>query len=352
MSVGISVFPAHGRDPDRLIRSADRAMYHAKYGGRGVVVYSTELERIAAPGACLRDELRDAFATGQFCLLYQPQVSVSTGAVVGAEALVRWMHPQMGLIGPSRLLPLVAEMGRMAELGEWVLREACGEAARWQRAGLGPLTMSVNISPEQVCDPELPALVRDVLEETGLEPRSLVLEIPENGFYESLEATIPVLKETKRLGVRVAVDDFGTGNSSFVWLKYLPVDILKLDQTFVRGLPWNEVDLAIVESLMLLAENLHLEVVAEGVEQERELELLKALRCETVQGYLMGMPMPGTQLAALLASAPKALLAGATEGAGGSGGLTRRDRRLSRRQHAPEAWRPTSSTRSKARSPA
>lgn len=306
VSIGISVFPTHGHDADRLIRSADRAMYHAKYGGQGVVVYSPDLERVAAPGAHLRDELREAMDGNQFCLYYQPQMNVRTGAIVGAEALVRWQHPQMGQIGPARLLPLIAEMGRMEELGRWVLRTACAEAARWQPAGIGPVSIAVNLSPEQVCDRHLPGLVTDVLSETGLDPAALVLEIPETGFYESLEATIPVLKATKRLGVRVAVDDFGTGNSSFVWLKYLPVDILKLDQCFVRGLPWNRVDIAIVESLMLLAENLGLEVVAEGVELERELELLKELRCETVQGYLLGMPMPGQQLFELLRQGHKA----------------------------------------------
>jgi diguanylate cyclase (GGDEF)-like protein/PAS domain S-box-containing protein len=307
LSIGVTLYPQDGEDPDTLLRGADAAMYAAKAGGGGAarrfmpgmhVSTSERRERV--------ERLREAIERREFVLHYQPQVDLGSGAIIGAEALVRWQDPEAGMVPPMRFIPLAEESGLILPLGEWVLGSACAEAAAWAGAGRADVRVAVNLSARQFEQRDLPNLVGRTLKESGLPPARLELEITESTAMRDPDATVRTLLRLRELGVRIAVDDFGTGYSSLVYLKRFPVDTLKIGQAFVRDLAERTVDTAIVAAIIGLAEVLRLElVVAEGVETQSQLDVLKSIKCRVVQGYMFGRPMPVPDFRALLATPPR-----------------------------------------------
>jgi EAL domain-containing protein (putative c-di-GMP-specific phosphodiesterase class I) len=245
--------------------------------------------------------LRRAVERGELRLHYQPEVNLATGAVRGFEALVRWDHPQRGLLGPNAFIPLAEETGLIVPIGEWVLREACTEAARWAAVSSEPLTLSVNLSARQLAQQDLVAMVRRAMAETGIDPATLCLEITESAVMESGSATTAQLRALKSLGIRLAIDDFGTGFSSLAHLRRFPVDVLKIDGTFVAGLGHEPQDASIAAAVISLAHALGLDTVAEGIETEEQLTILRSLGCDLGQGYLFGRPAPIEETVHLLA---------------------------------------------------
>lgn len=283
-SVGIAVSPNDGLTSEELIRNADLALYDAKGRGRGCVsFFSRELLKEAEDKRILEDDLRDALARGEICVFYQPLVNARTNVVTGVEALVRWQHPERGLISPELFIPIAEEANLIASLGEWVLRKACEDAATWP----GNLRVAINVSPIQFANGSLPAIVTSALASSGLPPERLELEITEGVFLSDSGATDSMFAALKELGVRLALDDFGTGYSSLGYLRTAPFDKIKIDKTFVRAatLPGSR-NAAIIAAIVALAEALGMETTAEGIETEDQLELIQNLRVSHVQGYI------------------------------------------------------------------
>ena len=302
LSIGISVYPLDGQDAAMLLRNAETAMQRAKnQGGARLECYTRDMNERAAEWLALENELRYAEEHGELRLYYQPQVDIASSRVVGAEALLRWEHPEHGLLVPSRFLALSEESGLVVSLGEWVLRTACMQAASADTPETRALTVSVNISARQFALPDLPQRVAAVLKETGLAPERLEVEVTEGVAMQDIVHTIDVLAELKRLGVKIAVDDFGTGFSSLNYLKRFPLDKLKIDQSFVRGLPADENDAAITRAVIALGQSLKLKVIAEGVETREQLELLRAQGCDGYQGDYFSKPVPTREFAQLIA---------------------------------------------------
>jgi diguanylate cyclase len=292
-SAGISMYPDDERDADGLLRKALAALRRAReHGGGDYQFYSAEVNVRALGHLMLESALRRAAENGELVLHYQPQVDVATREVVGLEALVRWRHPEQGMIPPADFIPLAEETGLIIPIGEWVLRRACAQARAWQDEGFAPLPVAVNVSGRQFRRKELPELVARVLDETGLPPSSLRLELTESCVMEDAAFAAGVLRELKAKGVGVSVDDFGTGYSSLSQLRRLPFDELKIDRSFVHAATHDEDDAAVVAAIVLLARTLRLQVVAEGVETEGELELLRSFGCGRAQGYLFSRPLP------------------------------------------------------------
>jgi EAL domain-containing protein (putative c-di-GMP-specific phosphodiesterase class I) len=244
----------------------------------------------------LETSLRRALERGEFLLHYQPVVRLATGEVTGVEALVRWMHPVKGLLLPSAFLPVAMDAGLMDELGRWVLRTACTQAGAWNREGLPPLRLSVNLSAQELVRPELSELVREALETSGLEPAHLELEITEEFLIEQPDVALRVMKAVRDLGVAFSIDDFGTGYSSLSQLRRLPVDRLKLDQSFLRRIPGDAGDEAIARAVVALGHSLGLPVVAEGIEREEQIPVLAAGGCDEGQGFLLSQPVPAERV--------------------------------------------------------
>ncbi|TCJ11666.1 EAL domain-containing protein [Parasulfuritortus cantonensis] len=306
-SIGISAYPEDGGDAATLLRNADTAMYHSKAEGRNTFrYYSAELTRSARERLTLEGELRQAIERGEFELHYQPQVAVADGAIVGVEALVRWRHRVGGLISPARFIPLAEETGLIVPLGEWVLRTACAQFQAWRNdPSLSPFTLAVNLSPRQFRNKGLVQLVRAILEETGMPPRQLELEITEGAVMEQPEAARSTLLALKSLGIKLAIDDFGTGYSSLAYLRRFPINVLKIDQSFMRDIP-NDVGASeIAATIIAMARNLNLKVLAEGVETGDQLAFLMARGCDYSQGYLHSRPLDGDAFAALLRGSPR-----------------------------------------------
>lgn len=304
-SIGISLAPQDGRDAETLIKHADLAMYRAKDEGRNCWhLFTAALIEAAHEKLTLENSLRHAIRAGELTVFYQPQVSLRTGSVLGVEALVRWQHPQWGMVSPGRFIPLAEESGLILPLGRWVLREACRQAARWARSG-EIRRVSVNLSARQLGEPGLVAQVRDILEETGLPPACLDLELTESALIAQGEAVSARLSALRALGVRIAVDDFGTGYSSLAYLRRFPLDILKVDRSFISGLaePGAEGrrNQAVVRAVVDMAHALSLEVIAEGVETEEQRTIMAALGCDEMQGFLFSPPVPPARLEELLA---------------------------------------------------
>lgn len=300
-SIGISVFPSDGHDVETLVKNADTAMYRAKEQGRGNYQFFTEsLSVTAVERMQLLNSLRKAVDGGQFIVHYQPVLDLGTGEIVGAEALVRWKHPEYGLLSPDRFIPLAEESGLVTRITECVLHDACTQASGWRGTGSRPIGIAVNVSPSEIHQTELVSAVRRTIAETGFDPRRLTLEITETALARNPEMAIEVLGELKRLGVSVALDDFGSGYSSLNVLKRFPVDVLKMDKSFVREIAVGNDDAAIAQAIVTMAHSLKLRVVAEGVETLAQLDLLSDLDCDQMQGYFIGRPVSAQEFAQLL----------------------------------------------------
>jgi diguanylate cyclase (GGDEF)-like protein len=303
-SIGIARFPDDGEVLETLLRNASTAMSHAKQEGANTFrFYSPSLNAESAERLALESRLRRAVERGELRLHYQPKVDIRTGRVVGAEALLRWQHPELGLVPPDRFIPIAEESGLMAPLGEWALHAACRQAKAWEAAGLPLVRMSVNVSSVQFRSNALLGLVRGALEASGLEPQRLVLELTESVLMENPESAAQTLNQIVRMGPGVSIDDFGTGYSSLGYLKRFPIDELKIDRSFVKGVPHDGDDAAIVSAIIGMAHALGLSVVAEGVETEEQLEFLEERGCEGFQGFLFSRPVPAEEWEASLARA-------------------------------------------------
>jgi diguanylate cyclase (GGDEF)-like protein/PAS domain S-box-containing protein len=300
-SVGISLFPADGHDATTLLKNADSALYRAKEHGRNNYQFYTEdLTTAAFKRLALESSLRRAVEREEFTLYYQPQLSLNSGRVVGAEALVRWQHPELGLVFPTEFIPMAESTGLIVKLGEWVMDTACTQAKAWQKEGLPPIRIAINLSSVQVNRGDIITTVERVLQETGLDPQYMELEITEGLIMQQTHQTIAILEKLKAMGVMLAVDDFGTGYSSLSYLKRLPLHRLKIDRSFVCDIPDDSEDMAITRAVIALGNNLQLVVVAEGVENETQLEFLRSNGCDEAQGYLYSAPVPAADFAAFV----------------------------------------------------
>jgi EAL domain-containing protein (putative c-di-GMP-specific phosphodiesterase class I) len=301
-SIGISLFPDDGRDPDTLVQHADAALYRAKERGRNTwQVYTDTLQQQASERLKLETELRHALSRGELLLHYQPVMDLRTGRVHSFEALLRWQHPQRGLLSPASFIAHAETSRTLASLGDWILRTACTQVSRWAAKGHTALSVAVNISARQFREPGLLTQVERVLAETGLPPAQLELEITESHAMEHAEETLKTLAGLKALGVRIAIDDFGTGYSSLAYLKRFEIHTLKLDRSMLEGIPTGDGDAAIATAILQLAHTLGLSVVAEGVETQEQLHFLERQGCDRVQGFLYSRPLPASGCEAFLA---------------------------------------------------
>ncbi|MFJ2364978.1 EAL domain-containing protein [Pseudomonas sp. NPDC087697] len=300
-SMGISMLPDNAREISALVSQSNMAMQHAKHlGGNNFQFYTDSLQASTLERLQLENQLRKAIEEKQLKVFYQPKLCLTTGRLNAAEALVRWDHPTMGRVPPGDFIGLAEETGLIGPIGEFVLRQACWQACEWQRQGLEPIRVSVNLSVHQLRQGKLVSLVRQVLEETGLAPHNLELELTESQLLDSVEHIIATFQQLRDLGVKLAIDDFGTGYSSLSYLKRIPVDYVKIDQAFIRGLGEGGEDEAITRAIIAMAHGLSLKVVAEGVERPEQLEFLKAELCDEVQGYLISRPVEAFAVAELL----------------------------------------------------
>lgn len=296
-TIGISVYPTDGSTADELLKHADVAMYHAKEQGRNCYhFYSQSIHKLSMERFALERDLRESLNCGGFHLEYQPKISIRTGAITGVEALLRWNHPVRGKVSPADFIPLAEETGLIVPLGEWVLKTACQQMAAWLKSDVQPFVMAVNCSAIQLVRTDMTHVIKSALETTGLDPTCLEIELTESLLLQNVEQGIAILQALKSLGLHVSIDDFGTGFSSLSYLKRLPVDKLKIDQSFIRDLNTDAGDAAIVTSIITLAHNLDLTVVAEGVENAEQLGFLRANRCDEIQGYFISRPQPADEL--------------------------------------------------------
>jgi len=301
-SIGIALYPSDGRDAATLHSCADAAMHRAKAQGRGLLrFFSPEMTTRAKQRLSLEAELRHAIQNQELRLHYQPQLDLKTSEIVGVEALIRWQHPERGIIPPNDFIPLAEESGLVVVLGEWVMREACRQIKTWTEAGFAPPQTAVNVSAVQLSRAQLVELVKDVLSTTGIEPAQLELEITESFVMVDRDQSFTTLTELKRLGVCLSIDDFGTGYSSLAYLQQLEVHKLKIDMSFVHDMMNNSGNAAIVKAIIALGHSLDLEVIAEGVEQQEQADYLRSLECDSIQGYLIGRPMPADEMTRFLA---------------------------------------------------
>ncbi len=290
-SIGIALYPEHGTDAPSLIKRADIAMYQAKELGRDrVIAYQANFDATSAKRLKLESQLRKALAKREWLLHYQPQFDLTTGALTGVEALVRWQHPELGLLAPGAFISLAEESGVIVELGLWALQEACDQAARWVAAGT-PIAVAVNLSAREFQQEHLPKTIAALLRETGTPPHLLELEVTESTLMHPLGTGDDVVRAISGLGVSLAIDDFGTGYSSFNYLRRFPFSKIKIDQSFVRDLPGNASDVAITRAIISMAQHLNLQVVAEGVETQEQADFLHTCGAVRAQGYLLGRPM-------------------------------------------------------------
>ena len=304
-SIGIATFPRDSREPEELVKKADTAMYHAKEAGGGrFEFYTDEMNAALQRRLALEKRLRAALDDGGFVLHYQPQFDLTRGRIIGAEALLRWQHPELGLVSPAHFLPIAEESGLIVPIGDWILRTACQQNASWNQEGFRGLRISVNVSSQQFLEADFADVVRNALRASGLPPVSLELEITESSLLRDVNVTVNTLRTLKDLGVRLAIDDFGTGYSALAYLKRLPIDVLKIDQSFVRTVTTDPADATITETIVQLASGLNLTTIAEGVETLEQLLLLGSYGCKRMQGYLFGKPVPAEIFRAWLDDPP------------------------------------------------
>jgi len=301
-SIGISLFPSDAQDEESLTKNADAAMYAAKEEGRNnFLFHSREIKTQSIERLMLETSLRRALERNELVLYYQPKFDLSRGGISGVEALLRWHHPDLGLLLPARFISVAEETGLIVPIGKWVLETACAQNMAWQRQGLPPIRIAVNLSPRQFADSNLLADIRAALEKSGMAAQLLELEITESMVMQNLERTMRVLEAIKRLGITLSIDDFGTGYSSMSLVKKLPIDALKIDRSFVREIARDADDKAIAEAIIALGRALDLTVVAEGVETAEQEAELRARHCDEIQGYLISKPVPADEFAAFLA---------------------------------------------------
>ena len=302
-SIGISLYPSHGHEIDHLIKNAESAMSYAKKrGGNTYAFHSSDISTLSSADLSLETDLRYALERRQLELFYQPQVELETGKIQGAEALIRWRHPQHGLVSPAKFIPLAEENGLIVPIGEWVLRTACSQAKKWQENGFSFLQIALNLSGHLFSQQNLSERLIQVLRETALDPLSLDVEITESMLVKDVQTAISTLNELRELGIKVSIDDFGTGYSSLNYLKRFPFDTLKIDQSFIRNVQADSKSAAITIAIIEMAHSLNLKVIAEGVETEGELEFLRRHNCDGVQGYLFSRPLPVDEFQKLLFS--------------------------------------------------
>ena len=302
-SIGVAVYPLDGETPESLIEHADIAMYRAKENGRdNFQFFTAEMNQRLLERVQLEQALRQALERGQFVLHYQPQLDLRSGRIIGLEALIRWHHPELGVVAPARFIALAEECGLIVPIGAWVIRTACTQNKAWQDAGLAPVRVAVNLSVRQLMDVTLVDAIRQLLSESQLDPAYLEIEITESSVMADVEHSIAVLRRLKELGVQLSVDDFGTGYSSLSYLKRFPIDVLKIDQSFVREVESDPDNAAIVNSIISLAHSLRLHVIAEGVETATQLAYLQRQNCDLMQGYYFCRPLPAGEIEAMLRS--------------------------------------------------
>jgi diguanylate cyclase (GGDEF)-like protein/PAS domain S-box-containing protein len=306
-SIGITTYPADGDEGETLLRNADTAMYRAKERGRdNYQLYTASMNAKMMERIAVERDLRHALDRDELTLFYQPIVVVETGVITGAEALLRWRHPQRGIVPPDEFIPLAEETGLILEIGEWVLRQACRQVRQWREQGLAVDLVAVNLSARQLQQEDLVERIAGILRESGVSPDSIQLEITEGAVLKNVDYAIAMLRQLGGMGIQIALDDFGTGYSSLTYLKRFPIDAVKIDRSFVRDLEHDASDATIVSTVIAMAESMHLNVIAEGVETENQLEFLRQRGCKEYQGYLFARPMPPEEFATLLRAASSA----------------------------------------------
>ena len=304
VSMGVTIFPEDGTSFESLLKKADMAMYKAKGDGRNTYRFFDEAMDVeAVEHQFIRNGLRRALERNEFVLHYQPQIDLASGAITGVEALIRWNHPQFGMVAPARFIPVAEESGLIVPIGDWVLHEACRQAVAWQHAGLPELCMAVNLSAVQFKRGSVERSVIHALEETRLTPALLELELTESILIQNVEGVLDSVKRLKLLGVKLSIDDFGTGYSSLSYLKRFDIDKLKIDQSFARDLGSDPDDAAIVRAIIQLARSLNLRTIAEGVETADMLRQLRAFGCDEAQGYYFARPMSADAVASYIRQA-------------------------------------------------
>ncbi|MGB5605401.1 MAG: EAL domain-containing protein, partial [Gammaproteobacteria bacterium] len=300
-SIGVSIYPFDGLDTDTLVKNSDVSMYRAKELGRNKLVYYTaEMNAVSRKQLSLETSLRKALENDELELYYQPQVDITTNTIIGAEALLRWQHPEMGAINPLDFLPIAEDSGMIIPIGEWVLHTAFRQLRIWHDAGHKQLGLAVNLSASQIARPGLTRTIKHALETTGINAGMTELEITENVVMKNLDTAIVILDKLKAMGFRIAMDDFGTGYSSLGYLRKLPIDTVKIDKSFVREIPDNKEDTLIAQAVIAMAQSLGLSLVAEGVENNKQLEFLRQQDCTVVQGYLFSKPLSPADFTDLL----------------------------------------------------
>jgi diguanylate cyclase len=300
-SIGIAVCPTDGHDSETLRRHAVAAMVRAKSNGRNTYqFYSTDIDSASREKLAMETRLRRAIERDELLLHYQPKIDIASGRMVGAEALLRWKHPDLGLVPPDQFIPLAEQSGLIVEIGEWVVDRACAQMARWRAAGHGDIKIAVNVSRQEVVAGGLVPMIGDAMQRHGIRPGQLVVELTEGMLMDRVDATRQQLDELRALGCELSIDDFGTGFSSMSYLKRFPLDELKIDKSFISGTPTDSTDVAIVKAIIALAHSLELRVVAEGVETDSQRNELRRLGCDIYQGYLCSRPLPAASFIARL----------------------------------------------------
>jgi len=296
-SIGVAVYPLDGNDADTLIKNANIAMHRAKEKGKNKYeICNPTMKENLIETMMLTNQLYRAVADNEFELYYQPQVDTCNGNIVGFESLIRWQHPELGIVPPNRFIPIAEKTGLIIQIGEWVIEQACKQMKIWQDSNIVLAPISVNLSAKQFVDYDLIGKVSEVINSTGIEPKYLEFEITESVLMEDIVSISHTLKELSKLGVRIAIDDFGTKYSSLNYLKQLPINKLKIDMSFVQGINVNHKDEIIINTIIALAKKLKMSVLAEGVESFRQMNFLKKADCHIVQGYYLYRPMPPTKI--------------------------------------------------------
>ena len=300
-SIGISIYPQDGQDEQTLMKNADIAMYHAKQEGKNnFQFHSEQMDTHTLARLALESSLRHALDRNEFQLHYQAKMNLGTSRMTGMEALLRWRHPDLGMIPPAQFIPIAEEIGLIGSIGQWVIRTACRQNKAWQDRGFPPMRVAVNLSARQFNDENLVESITAILEETRMDPKCLELEITESMIMHNVGTTMRKLTALGSAGIRIAIDDFGTGHSSLAYLKRFPIDTLKIDRSFVSDLTRNTEDQTITATIITMGKSLDLTVVAEGVETQEQLDFLRAHGCDEFQGYYAHKPMPADEFAQLL----------------------------------------------------